>query len=569
MSATAAGPGPSTRPTSPPHDRWQPGWGEAWLTVAAIFAVALAVRAITAAGITFPIPEDTTYYWGVARNLVEGRGLVTDAIWTYHTPPLVFPRPAFEIWLPFPTFLAAIPMAIFGTGYDAASVASVLVGTIVPVLAWRVAADVAAEHHLPPSRARTLAVGAGLTAAVYLPLVLHGSLLDSTALFTVFAVGACLLMVRLRHEPRGARLLDARLLGLGVMLGLGALTRNEVLWLALVWAALVVWPPLWRGPHLGRVVRLRLLVVPAVIALAIVAPWLVRNWVVFGNPLPGQAIGNALYVTGYDVFAWADPPTLSRYLAQGLPALIEDRVIGLAHNLVNVLLFPGFPVALIGLVALPWSGQAHALRPLVLLSLVTFLVTALVFPVTTTWGTFLHGAGPAHVLLVVSAGMGLDRLIVRIGRVRGWTRPVAWLGPTLAIGASLLMTLVVLPAYGVSSRDVALRYSTLAAQFEAIGEPLDTRGPVITNYPIFLAEAERVDSLALPAESPESVLDLAAAFPGTRTLIVTGDWGRWPAILDADEPGAECFHELELPDPDDPAAAESVADTRVFDIACP
>ena len=137
VSATAAGPGPSTRPTSPPHDRWQPGWGEAWLTVAAIFAVALAVRAITAAGITFPIPEDTTYYWGVARNLVEGRGLVTDAIWTYHTPPLVFPRPAFEIWLPLPTVLAAIPMAILGTGYDAASVAAVLVGAVVPVLTWR------------------------------------------------------------------------------------------------------------------------------------------------------------------------------------------------------------------------------------------------------------------------------------------------------------------------------------------------------------------------------------------------------------------------------------------------
>lgn len=552
---------------SPGH--WRPGRREAWLTAALVFAIALAVRAITAAGITFPIPEDTAYYWGVARNLVEGRGLVSDAIWTYHTPPLAFPRPAFEIWLPLPAFLAAIPMAILGTGYDAASVASVLVGAIVPVLAWRVAADIAAEHHLPPGRARTLAIGVGLTAAVYLPLVLHGSLLDSTAIFTVLAVGACLLMVRLRHEPRGARLLDPRLLGLGVMLGLGALTRNEVIWLALVWAALVLWPSLWRGPHLGRVVRLRLLVAPAVIALVIVAPWLVRNWAVFGNPLPGQAIGNALYVTGYDVFAWADPPTLARYLAQGLPALVEDRIIGFAHNLVNVLLFPGFPVALIGLLALPWSGRAHALRPLVLLSLVTFLVTALVFPVTTTWGTFLHGAGPAQVLLVVSAGMGLDRLIVRIGRVRGWTRPVAWLGPTLAIGASLLMTIVVLPSYGASSRDVALRYDTLARQFDAIGDPLAARGPIITNYPIFLAEADRVQALALPVEPPESVLDLAAAFPGTRTLIVTGDWGRWPAVLDTDAPGSECFHELELPVPSDPAASASVADTRAFAISCP
>ena len=35
-----------------------------------------------------------------ARNLLEGRGLVSDALWSFQTPPLVFPRPAFEVWLP-------------------------------------------------------------------------------------------------------------------------------------------------------------------------------------------------------------------------------------------------------------------------------------------------------------------------------------------------------------------------------------------------------------------------------------------------------------------------------------
>ena len=49
---------------------------------------------------------------GVARNLVEGRGLVSDALWSYGTPPLVFPRPAFEVWLPLPSLLFAIPMAL-------------------------------------------------------------------------------------------------------------------------------------------------------------------------------------------------------------------------------------------------------------------------------------------------------------------------------------------------------------------------------------------------------------------------------------------------------------------------
>ncbi len=127
---------------------------EAVVTALLIFAIALVARAYFAAQIVFPKPEDTAYYVGVARNLLEGRGLVSDALWSYQTPPLVFPRPAFEVWLPLPTFLAAIPMAIFGTTFAAAQVSSVLVGAVVPVLAWRLALDVAAERGLNVERTR-------------------------------------------------------------------------------------------------------------------------------------------------------------------------------------------------------------------------------------------------------------------------------------------------------------------------------------------------------------------------------------------------------------------------------
>ena len=89
---------------------------------------------------------------------------------------------------------------------------------------------------------------------------------------------------------------------------------------------------------------------------------------VFGSPLPGQAATNALSVTGFDIFAWNDPPTLARYLAVGPARLLEMRVEGIAHNLFYVLLLPGLPLSIIGLVALPWQGRAPALRPVVLLS---------------------------------------------------------------------------------------------------------------------------------------------------------------------------------------------------------
>ena len=537
---------------------------EAWLSAGLVFVAALVVRALFASSLRFPTPEDTTYYVGVARNVVEGRGLVSDAIWSFQTPPLRFPRPAFEVWLPLPSLLALPAMALFGPSFDAAKIPAVLVGSLVPVLAWRLAADVAEERGFPVGRARTLALGTGLTAAVYLPLVLFGALPDSTMPFAALVLAATLLMTRLlRQPPSGSLLRDWRLLGLGAVLGLAALTRNEAALLAATWAGLA-W---WRGDR-GR--RLGLVMVPAGVALLVFVPWAIRDWVAFGNPLPGQALTNALSVTGFDIFAWNDPPTVARYLAIGPARLLELRLEGIWHNLANVLLAPGFPVALIGLAALPWVGRARSLQPLVVFAVVTFLLTSLLFPVATTWGTFLHAAGAIHVLLIVSALLALDALVERAGAWRGWTRPVAWLGPTLTMASSILFSLA-LTGYASQSAQVARRYELLADRMAIIGRPLDaTAGPIVTDFPIWLAEALRVRTLALPDESPADVVDLAASFPGTRYLVMTDqEHGRWPTVLASTAPGVECFHELDLgPLPSDPADARSLAKTRVFEIGC-
>lgn len=537
---------------------------EAWLSAGLVFLVALVVRLVFAAQIVFPKPEDTAYYVQVARNLVEGRGLIADALWSYQTPPLEFPRPAFEVWLPLPTFLAAIPMVVLGTAFSSAQVFSILVGAIVPVLAWRLAADVAAERGLSPERARTLAIGTGLTCAVYLPLVLHSALPDSTMLFAALAVASCLLMARIVREPGGLHATDRRLIGLGALIGLAALTRNEALWLGLAWLIVA-----WATPRVTPATRLRAVVVAGLVAFLVFLPWMLRDWVVFGSPLPGQAAANALSVTGFDIFAWNDPPTLGRYLAVGPARLLEMRTEGFSHNLFSVLLVTGMPLSLIGLLALPWQARGRSLRPLLLLSAITFAVTTLAFPVATTWGTFLHAAGPAHILLVISALGALDAAIARVGAFRGWTRPVAWLGPALGIAGSLLFTVVLLPTFGSGSRATAALYQELGRRMAAAGEPFE-RGdpPVISNFPIWLAETQPVPGLALPNESPTDVLDLARNF-GARILVINGvEHGQWPAVLGSGVPDAACFEPLDL-GPGPPASPDPLAEVTAYRIVCP
>jgi hypothetical protein len=242
-------------------------------------------------------------------------------------------------------------------------------------------------------------------------------------------------------------------------------------------------------------------------------------------------------------------------------------VDGLGHNLADVLLVPGFPVALAGLVALPWFGRDRALRPLLLVSTLTFLVTSLAFPVATTWGTFLHASVPAQVLLLVVAVVALDAGIARLGVVRGWHRPVAWLGPLFLVLSAGLLTLVGLPTYGAQAVAVEARHAELGARLAAAGEPLDAGVPVIADFPIWLAETARVSTLALPDEDPSDVLDLARTFGARLLVIEKEEHGRWPAVLAGDDPAAACFRELALPPT---ALDDSTARTlRVYRIECP
>lgn len=548
---------------------WRPSRREAWLSAALVFAVALLVRTWAAAQVPFPIPEDATYYWGVARNLAEGHGVVSDTIWSYATPArdpatgvfgFFFPRPAFEIWLPLPSLLGVLPMlALRSTDYPATTIVPVVLGALVPVLAWRIAADLAEERALPPERARTLALGAGLVAGAWLPLVLPSALLDSTVPFGLAALIACLLMIRLVRRPP-ARVLDARLVALGVAIGIAALARNEAVWVGLAWALVAFAALRGRGP--GQVVQA--VAVAGVVAVAVMTPWLVRNWLVFGSPLPGQAVTNAFSLSGFDIFAWNDPPTLARYLAAGPEAWIGHRVEGFLHNFLSVLVVPGFPVSVLGLVGLFVVGRAQSLRPLVLVSLLTFWITTLAFPVATTWGTFLHASVPADVLLLVSAAAALDAGLAWVGRRRGWTRPVAWLGPTFAgLGAALFVA-VGIPAYGSNAAATEADYADVLARIERAGQTLDGSRPIIANHPMWVSEVRHLPALSLPNETPSDVADLAATF-GAEILIVEGEHGSWPAVLAEGGPDAACFVPMDL----EPPANGAPDPFRVYRVACP
>jgi Dolichyl-phosphate-mannose-protein mannosyltransferase len=493
------------------------------LSVAGLFALALAARVVVAAAVPFPASEDSAYYVGVARNLLEGRGLVSDAMWSFATPPLTLPQPAFQLWMPVATFLAAIPMALFGTTFAAAQVSSVLLGAIAAPMTWLIARDAAEATGIDPRRARSVALGSGILVAVLGPLLIAGAVPDSTTPFLVFALAVAILTPRaLAPGSRRAGI------ALGLSLGLAYLSRSEAVWLAIAVVILVL-----RTVPSGA--RLRTLSPIVVTGAITVTPWLVRNALTFGSPLAGQALQNALLTRNEQIFAWDEPATVSGFLGQGLAGIAGNDVAAVVHQLVSVLLVPAFPIGLVGIAALvlmrrsPAFRAGTALNALLLGGLLTFVATAFIFPIATLWGTFLHASGPLLAGLTVCAMLGTDAALARLRTWRGWSRQNAWLAPAALLAVAV--PLAALEAVSLAAQSTAQR-DRVAAVAQAVRNlpGVTSGGPLISDHPVWLSDALGVPVLALPDEPAASIDDLVRHF-GAQLVIVLDQRGRYPDAL--------------------------------------
>ena len=149
---------------------------------------------------------------------------------------------------------------------------------------------------------------------------------------------------------------------------------------------------------------------------------------------------------------------------------------------------------------------------------------------------------------------------------------MAWLGALLGIFGSVLFSVALLPSFGEGSRATAALYEELGRRMAVAGHPLDaTAGPVITNFPIWLAESQRIPALALPDESPADVLDLAhdPAFPGTHLLVVVGDEPRPMAGRARHRDRGRGLLPRDRPRRPGGRRVDPLADVRAFEVVCP
>jgi hypothetical protein len=545
-----------------------------WLSPAILFLVAAALRLAVASLVPFPATEGSAYYVGVARNILDGDGFVTDALWSYATPPLAVPRPAFELWMPMSSFVAAAGMALLGPTFWAAQVASCLLGALLAPLTWGVARTAATAAGLDWRRAVAVAFASGLLVALASPFVLAAAVPDSYTPYVVASVAAAALVPGVVSSERVPFL---RGLALGALLGLAYLARQEVVWLGLA-VLVATWVGVRRRERArsdagrGTLEYLRAVIVrlvPVVVGgLVVVLPWLVRNAAAFGTPFPGQALENALLRRNEDIYAFIERPTLAGYVEQGLATILGNPIAAGWDGLLNVLVLPAFPIGVAGIVAIvamrrsPAFGMTGALGVLLLSGVLTFVSTIVLFPVATRWGTFLHASGPLLVALTVAAALGGDALLARISAIRAWPKPNVIVAPIALAALTIMLLGLQVLVVSRHARDLEDRYaalgSSLAAAASTRGEAIPT--VVISDHPIWLTDALDRSSVALPDEGFASIGRLGRTFD-TSWLVVVDERGRYPDALLGDEARA-CLADppLALPRNGSVSAGEAAGD---------
>ncbi|GEM_PF-160335 len=526
-----------------------------------IWLVSIVVLMAVSVLLAHPGYMDAFYYYHVAENVAQGRGLVEEFVWNYLPPPEAIIHSSNTYWMPLVSLLAASFMAVFGLSFRVAQFSFILLSSLAPVmtatLAWRLTSS------------RSYAIWSALFTLFGGFYLVHWIDIDSFGVFAicggiaVFITGEICALYKGRHSMTdnllggtlsptvseingahaeegttsshplgttspGTRAGDPGGGATGIITALpytgvseaGISHRRSLLLAALV-GLLTALAHLSRadGPLLLVAFGLALLLTAGwhntipVLSVAIGAyllamtPWLLRNILVVGTPLPPQG-ASVIFTREYnDLYSYGVNLSLGYLLDHGLWNILVDKASALWKNLV---VFNGGALFLLPFTILgAWSFRKDVrLLPLFVYSALLYLTFSLIFTHPGVRGSMIHSAVVLLPWTSLFAVHGIYTAIAWMAaRRRDWKLSQAQLSFTaIALLFSALMALYI--AFDESrDRDrIFQHYIELSRWIDAnveVEEPI-----MLTNPPAYAYISQR-PSIATPSNGVEALLAAA------------------------------------------------------------
>jgi hypothetical protein len=467
--------------------------------------VALAVRVVAALIVSEPPYLDPAYYELVARRLASGHGFSVPVVWSFlevggRLPTDAhLPIPSNAHWMPLTSMVSAAALVVFGSSTFVAQLPSIVLGAALVPLTVLIAWDLWRDP-------RTTVLS-GVLAIFAGPMLVYVPLVESFAVFGVAGVAAVWASIRAtRPNSSGAWLVLA-----GAATAIATLTRIDGLFLsvapATAWLVRRDIGP-WRTS--GRPISIGWAVGGLVVGIAICAPWLVRQWLVFGTPFP-SAGGHTLWITNYnEQFSIGHEVSLGTYLDWGIVNIIVSKFAswGLLIGRTAVLLGGVFILTFaFGLVR---ERRRADLAPFLASFAVLFVVMGAVFTFHAPQGAFYHSAWawlPFAIPLSVASFRPFVAALGRRARLFGRRRNERFLLAASVAGA-IILSLVGSGAMLVEWRAGRDRLDAAAAFLR--DRPTDEVVMYVDPPSLNLASGHEV--VAPPFDSPEIIEEVVDAY---------------------------------------------------------
>lgn len=465
---------------------------------------------------------DADYYYAGGVRLFQGQGFTENYLWNYLDNPQTLPHPSHGYWFPLASILAAAGMWLAGTDtFAAARLGFLLVAALIP--------PVSAVLAFSFTQKRSLALASGFLAVF---CGYHAPFLPTTDNFGIFMLlGAFFFLL----FPR-AEIVSALLMGLTA--GLMNLARSDgILWLAIGGGGLFLrWleahkPSRSSFPSSFLSSFLFPLILFTLGYSLIMAPWMMRNFSIWGTPLT-PAGSRVLWMTRYDeTFAW--PPERVNYenwRAAGWDAALAARLDALKLNAINSVAAQGVVLlavfAPIGLWVLRKDLRA---RLAALTWLALFVVLTFIFPFAGSRGSFFHAAAALQPVWWAAAPVAVEFLVGK-ARQRGRFTPEAFRIFRFALVAFMGMITLVLVYISVIEKDWnQFQHTYLRAEQILVANgarPSDV--VIVANAPGYFA-VNRRPAIIVPDEDLKTTRQLARQF-GARFLILEKTYYTDPMI---------------------------------------
>lgn len=498
----------------------------------------LSLRLWLAARATHPGHADYAFYYTVARNVAEGRGLVVDYLWNYLNPYPDLTHPANHYWGPLTPLIIAGFQFVGGSSLFVSLLPSILFSLLLSGVTFLLARRLL--------DASAPAVLAALLTFLSPQVVRHSVVTDSAIYFAVF-VNLFLWLILL--SMRNPRILPVAF----ACWGLAYLTRQDAV---LLFPASLA-PLAFGEGSLRR--KIGVYALSAATLLLVISPQLVSVYRAFGS-ITSPASGYIPFLREYEqVFAYRpEALDLSGFLAWGWENILASRVRGVhdtARTLFNLF---GVLWAFAVLFAVSERARDRGARWAPILAYVATLAAfyAVVAPFVGSFGS-LSRIGVALVPPMMTA---VGAVIVDVLSYRR----------RHALVFSAAIGLVLLGRAYQSANATIERHQQIERRTEALeqilrsaaGEDYDET-VVMTRSPWELHLSTGLGTLQVPYEGVETALEVADRFgadylvlPARRPVLdaIAEGRARHPRLrLVASVPGSEQrLYEI-VPDPSSPA----------------